>query len=44
MAVFYRGEIKLQKTVKVPLSQDHKTLAQTAGSPSDPHAIETTRT
>jgi HD-GYP domain-containing protein (c-di-GMP phosphodiesterase class II) len=44
MAVFYRGEIKLQKTVKVPLSQDHKTLPQTAGSPSDPHAIETTRT
>jgi len=44
MAVFYRGEIKLQKTVKIPLSPDPKTLAQTAGSPSDPHAIETTRT
>jgi HD-GYP domain-containing protein (c-di-GMP phosphodiesterase class II) len=44
MAVFYRGEIKLQKTVKVPLSTDQRTLPQTDGSRSDPHAIETTRT
>lgn len=44
MAVFYRGEIKLQKTVKMALSPDEKTSPRTGGSPSDPLAIETTRT
>jgi len=44
MTVFYRGDIKLQKTATLPLSSEQKPSTQTSGSLSDPLAIQTTRT
>jgi len=44
MTVFYRGDIKLQKTATLPLSSEPKPSTQTSGSLSDPLAIQTTRT
>ena len=43
LAVFYRGDIRIQKAA-VPVVQEHAPLAPIPSAPADPLTVETTRT